>query len=416
VAPGVIGLRVWSRNRAEKRSEARRDAKCREVAAQLHAAAERDLTSPWEVLGLVSAGFVEGDDDDVPTRGLITRWSAKSRAQFVRAMGEIDFRPIFAAPAGQETTLTLTYPRDWLTAAPSAAVSKRHIDALDKRWQQAWGQGPSCVWKREFQERGAPHYHWLTVVPVGRCRKTGETFRVWLSRNWNEVVREETEARAPGVISAQGWADHRAAGTSVDPEDTAGMRTPRRVALYFLKHGSPGQAGSKAYQNEVPRAWREAAERDGTGVGRFWGYRRLQRVRVSTDVPAQQTISLRRFLRRYSASQARWRSETVTRVDTRTGMIRRRRVHRRWHAFAGGQVVGGWTSTDNGPALAAAIGRFLENETGARPQVGTGAGTSGLRSEQDAGLAFELGEALVADLTPPPVGQGLRCCQDHQPP
>ncbi len=64
--------------------------------------------------------------------------------------------------------ITLTYPGDWLTVAPSAdAVKRVHFKALAKRWQRNWGHPLRCVWKLEFQRRGAPHLHLFTVPPGG---------------------------------------------------------------------------------------------------------------------------------------------------------------------------------------------------------------------------------------------------------
>lgn len=63
--------------------------------------------------------------------------------------------------------LTLTYSDDWVTVAPTAEAAMEHFTALCKRYQQAWGEPLICVWKKEFQERGAPHCHLSTAPPMG---------------------------------------------------------------------------------------------------------------------------------------------------------------------------------------------------------------------------------------------------------
>jgi hypothetical protein len=48
----------------------------------------------------------------------ILGWSRKSRANMVRALCELDYRPMLADPGRVPAMVTLTYPGDWLTVAP----------------------------------------------------------------------------------------------------------------------------------------------------------------------------------------------------------------------------------------------------------------------------------------------------------
>jgi hypothetical protein len=63
--------------------------------------------------------------------------------------------------------LTLTYPGDWLAVAPNGEAVKRHLAALAKRYERVWGEPLVCIWKLEFQARGAPHFHLSTTPPMG---------------------------------------------------------------------------------------------------------------------------------------------------------------------------------------------------------------------------------------------------------
>jgi hypothetical protein len=190
--------------------------------------------------------------------------------------------------------LTLTYPGDWLAVAPNGEAVKRHLAALAKRYERVWGEPLVCIWKLEFQARGAPHFHLSTTPPMGFSTivdpDTGVLrsvdFKTWLSHAWAEIVAHpDPEQRCR----------HRAAGTGVDYAEGIKLTDPRRMAVYFAKYGIGGR---KDYQHRVPPEWLSVAlvcddcgaEYDadldecpdcgcldaelvetGTGPGRFWG-------------------------------------------------------------------------------------------------------------------------------------------------
>ena len=63
--------------------------------------------------------------------------------------------------------LTLTYPGDWLAVASNGEAVKRHFAALAKRYERSWGEPLLCIWKLEFQSRGALPFHLPTTPPMG---------------------------------------------------------------------------------------------------------------------------------------------------------------------------------------------------------------------------------------------------------
>lgn len=68
---------------------------------------------------------------------------------------------------------------------------------------------------------------------------------------------------------------------------------------------------------------------------------------------------LARLLRRHArAAQGVTHEQTVARVNTRTGTVRKRKVRRRVRRFAGGNRSG-FVSVNNGPDLAADLARAL---------------------------------------------------------
>jgi len=275
-------------------------------------------------------------------RGTVTCWSKRSRARMVARLSELDYS-VMLGGVERAAMVTLTYPGDWLTVAPDAAACVRHLRVFGRRFQRAWGRPLVAVWKREFQRRGAPHYHLLMVPPHGTV--TGpdgpEGFVAWLSRTWADVVGH------PDPVER---AAHRRAGTGVDYAEGMRQSDPRRVAVYFSKHGA---YGAKEYQNHAPEEWTA----DGGSVGRFWGYWGLQRATRAVEVSHVEAYAAARTLRRWSRANGYVAKVDVWRADVRTGVVRRRKAARR-----SGRMPGhlGFVTVNDGPALASTLVRHLD--------------------------------------------------------
>lgn len=82
------------------------------------------------------------------TRGVITSFSDKSRRRLMKMIARL--KPTRA------TFLTLTYPANY----PDAHKAKDHLRALHERIRRRYPEA-SGIWRLEFQERGAPHFHEL---------------------------------------------------------------------------------------------------------------------------------------------------------------------------------------------------------------------------------------------------------------
>jgi hypothetical protein len=292
-------------------------------------------------------------DNRESTREIVA-WSGKSRANFVHVMCELDYAPMFSSVYRVAAMLTLTYPADWLTVAPDGRTVKKHLDTFRKRYLRAWGEALICVWKLEFQRRGAPHFHILLVPPHGKAGEyrlamakrrrpaigDGLPFRQWVSITWADIVNHpDPEERRK----------HEAAGTGLDFAEGLRATDPKRVAVYFLKHGG---ASAKEYQHIVPEPWREP----GKGPGRFWGYWGLERVAAGREVDPATAVKAVRVLRRWAAAQGTTRQVSVERVDTRTGRIRRRNVRRPVRRMRGGA---GWVAVNDGAGFGSALARYL---------------------------------------------------------
>jgi hypothetical protein len=313
--------------------------------------------------------------EDVPTAEPcreITGWSRKSRANMVRALCELDYRPMLDEPGRLPAMLTLTYPGDWLTVAPDGKAAKRHLHAFRRRYVKAWGEDIRAVWKLEFQRRGAPHFHLLLVPPHGvaripgsRARSSawvgaGKSFREWVSAVWADIV---------GHPDPEQRRRHQLAGTGLDFSEGLRAHDPKRVAVYFTKHGA---FAAKEYQNCVPEPWQQP----GQGPGRFWGYWGLHRVTVPVEVTPEDATRAARVVRRWARAQGTTREVSVTR--TKGGQLRseqalvqslagaqlvqvpvstrRRKVRRRVRRLGSGK---GFVSVNNGQLFALAVARAI---------------------------------------------------------
>lgn len=81
-------------------------------------------------------------------RGLVTGFSSGSRRRLIRKLARLDIKTA--------KFLTLTYPLDY----PHPQQAKNHHRALLERIRRRWPQA-SAIWRLEFQQRGAPHFHYL---------------------------------------------------------------------------------------------------------------------------------------------------------------------------------------------------------------------------------------------------------------
>lgn len=355
VAPGALAIAWPDVSRAERTTEREQEA--------AHKAAQ-------ELARYLARG--EDPEDPEPTR-VISTWSARSRSRMTRKLAELDFGPMLRLGLKLPMS-TLTYPGDWLLVAPTGKAVKRHMLAFYKRFGRAWGFEWLGIWKLEFQRRGAPHIHLWGPEPEGaagdfaaltkvRRRSAvgdGLPYRQWLSVVWADIVSHpDPEQKRRHIL----------AGTAVDYREGERMRDPRRLAVYFTKHGS---YAAKEYQNQVPKEWAEP----GKGPGRFWGYRGLESAAVAVEIDPAAAVWAARLLRRYAAAQGRTdltrdrygyvtaerrvrttRQSTVQRVDTRTGTIRYRKSRVPVVRMRGGR---GFLCVNDGPAVASQLARAVD--------------------------------------------------------
>lgn len=265
----------------------------------------------------------------------IVEWSAKSRSMMVARLCSLDYLPLFADRSRPPAMLTLTYPADWEAVVPDGATAKKHLRALQKRYERSFSEPLRGVWKMEFQRRGAVHFHLFCVPP------RGQSFRSWLSENWTDIVKP-----ALGKASS----DHLKAGTGVDYASGLRATDPKRIAVYFSKHGSANY-GDKEYQNRPPEVWVSSGS-----VGRFWGYWGLHPLIETVELSDASSLFLSRTLRRWSRANSPARRVVVWRTNTKTGEVRKRHAHRRSTRMSGRS---GFVAVNDGARMGKALARAL---------------------------------------------------------
>ena len=394
VSPGVFRVRTRDYARAERTHERAVERHRKDV----------DLRVSWE-----------GDvPEAAPTRGAITAWTRRSRARLVERLSDLDYTRLYGRfhicaacrheydeyldqcphcrHAGRTTEdrrgrlpamLTLTYPGDWLTVAPDAESATRHFQALSKRYARTWGEPLRGPWKKEFQGRGAPHFHLSTTPPMGTTLvddpATGQPvcvdFKRWLSITWADIVdHPDPEQRRR----------HLLAGTGVDYAQGIKLTDPRRMAIYFAKYGAAGTG--KEYQHQVPREWLttvlvcngcgfgydqaldecpdcgcHAADVTEEGrVGRFWGYRGLHRELAIRQVTPAVGIAAGRIARRWYRAKALTKTIIAPRVEQSTGRVTSRRSTVRKELFKHGR---GFICVNDSSVFASQLARYLADLT-----------------------------------------------------
>jgi hypothetical protein len=297
----------------------------------------------------------DDEDESVKTGRVITQWSRKSRARLLKAIADIDHDTWKSTDPWALVTLTL--PDHWQAVAPDGQAFKTMVEDFRRRWARTIGKW-QCVWKLEFQRRGAPHMHLLMKTPetvtVSRYgQDVTMTFKAWLSAEWADVVDHPDAATR---------IRHEAAGTNVDHR--ANDTDPKRVAIYFVKHSSKTQ-DDKEYQHIVPKEWREP----GKGPGRFWGISGLGRHVATVELSASRFYELRRMMRRWhKANRSRTalgRARAVIDQVSQTSVWRRALLED-LSVFGGGRdgllrsaTGGGWVLTNDAPRLLFLMAHWL---------------------------------------------------------
>lgn len=380
LSPGVMGLRCSDENKKERGRERQKE---RERKAAEMAVSRCD---GCPLIGLRPVAGAVGE---------IREWSARSRSRLSEMVGSLDYSE-WLQRDGALAMVTLTLPGDWLAVAPDGKTFKKLLKRFELRWRRAVGSWV-CLWKLEFQRRGAPHWHALMRVPalVGR-----QTFEEWLGTTWADCAgasKEIDRCRISDRSESSEYSRHVAAHSDGHAVDFSGkdFSDPRRISLYFLGHSAKTTDG-KEYQHIVPEAWQEP----GKGPGRFWGYAGLESAAREIEITERDVVQAARILRKVKRARAwtvavlreqgaakregrplpgRFEVELRQKAGQKRGRAAHRTMNRKLaaaaaakgeiHAWqprfvpsslgAGGYAVGGWVLVNDGLRLGLDLARYF---------------------------------------------------------
>jgi len=155
-------------------------------------------------------------------RGKITGFSAQSRGRLFDIFNSMEIRnPVIF--------ITLTY----LSEEINCETSKSHLRAFIKRLQRLFPRSNmSFVWRMEFQERGAIHYHILAFgLPF--------TPKEVIQRMWGEIISEICPfTRIEMIYSAKKIMNYVSKYVAkVDKQALSGFNSLTYLSAYQKKHG-----------------------------------------------------------------------------------------------------------------------------------------------------------------------------------
>jgi len=289
VGPGLLSVR-WSTADAPGDPCTYGCRCCRHVETCECDVCEQDRADAERCAQMIADADWDGADDD--EHGPVVRdFSARSKGRMMRHVASVSWGEL--RQTGESLLmLTLTYPGDWRRWCPNPETAIAHLDAFAKRFARATDTPLRSVWVREFQQRGAPHFHLLSLFPR---YIEGKLSQQWLSQVWYEIVGSGDPA-------------HLRAGTRVDYEKSLqGAMDPKRIAAYFAAYTGAGK--DKDYQHRAPEGWTN----ENGSVGSFWGYRGTTKATAEVPVTAGEVVELKRVMRRMIRAQKRTAPRRVPR-------------------------------------------------------------------------------------------------------
>ena len=189
----------------------------------------------------------------VRARGAIAGFTRQSRMRLLCKINAIASKEIPAFPK----FITLTYPRELL---PGWQWGKRQLNLFFQRFFKKWGRC-AVIWRMEFQEDGAMHFHILAFI---------KRFIPWweLAKLWDELIGNQVDpwqSASTQIKQVKGW-----------------RQTCAYVAKYIAKDSDV--AAMDIFHG---RHW---------GV-RFWSLLPVHRVIVA--LTEAEGFAVRRWIRRY---------------------------------------------------------------------------------------------------------------------
>lgn len=169
-------------------------------------------------------------------RGDIVEFSAQSRKRLMQLFASIDE----SAVRSTSVFLTLTYHLDW-PSTPDGC--RQQLQAFLKAFQRKFPQ-TAQIWRLEFQQRGAPHYHILAV---------GLPFvdKDWITSTWGRIAHGTSiyhGLMATNVVQIDNWY-HACAYVSKEVAKVRQQSWGEKVGRYW---GVEGRKYLPIHLDEIP--------------------------------------------------------------------------------------------------------------------------------------------------------------------
>jgi hypothetical protein len=260
-----------------------------------------ESTSEAEVRPAFTGGGSPGSGG---TRQAMTAYTSKTRNALRWRLATLPWSELGPRPA----MVTLTMPRDWRAVAPDGPTTYGLFEAYQMRWQRRWGERMRGVWIREFQERGAPHYHCYVGLPV---KVSDEEYAELVDRTMlrkkleREVGKRESKDKLPfmkgpfGGWARECWYDvvgsgdewHKRKGADVAPMFWG-------VTVRDAQQGRVDFGKVSEYLYSESGKWGQKKVPDGfTDPGRWWGVLGRLKPRITeNDLPEPVAMELRRMM------------------------------------------------------------------------------------------------------------------------
>jgi hypothetical protein len=213
-------------------------------------------------------------------RSHIHGFSRQSRNRLLRMVGSInrkEFEP------GQVLFVTLTYHRNWPDSPDEQYAQLR---ALHKRLQRRWGPLP-LIWRKEWQSRGAPHFHLIVFTPLEAVPEDGGywDFLDHLTGDWVDIVSR------PGDSPRHMW---------IHGVDARICESWKATMAYASKH--------MRYISKEEQQLPVNSNGDLLPTGRIWGTLQRDKLPISwetTTITFKEYLQIRRYFRRLKRPKAR---------------------------------------------------------------------------------------------------------------
>lgn len=171
------------------------------------------------------------------TRGDVTEFSRRSRHRILKMFAKLDWK------RRKAIFITLTYPE----AYPHPKRAKQHLRAFLKRLSRyfhAPGNKYAAIWRMEFQERGAPHFH-IILVDLPFVPKED------IQQMWGEVIGYEKPFTRIELCRNK-------------------RKTMYYVSKYLAKSEWKKKSGKWVFCGFIYVPY-PSASTDESSIGRFWG-------------------------------------------------------------------------------------------------------------------------------------------------